>query len=159
LAAPKPEVKPTEAASPATPPSTYAALQANPTVRMAPIPKEEASPRPAPPRVLPRAVLKPSLVPETRLADASVPVPAPKASAQHGTASYYVQAGAYASEERADRLAQSLDSLGARVSPATVDGRAVYRVRIGPFLDKDQANAAVSQAQSMGQADLRIVSE
>jgi len=158
LAAPKAEVKPTEAASPATPPSTYAALQADPTVRMAPIPKEEAA-RPAPPRVLPRAVLKPSLAPETRVADASVPAPAPKANPQHNASTYYVQAGAYASEERAGRLAQSLDSLGARVSPATVDGRAVYRVRIGPFLDKDQANAAISQAQSMGQADLRIVSE
>ena len=72
---------------------------------------------------------------------------------------FYVQAGAYSSEERAGKLAASLDSLGARVSPTTIAGQSVYRVRIGPFLDAKQADAAISQAKSMGQADLRLVSE
>jgi len=72
---------------------------------------------------------------------------------------YYVQAGAYAAEQRAGKLAASLDSLGARVSPATVAGHAVYRVRIGPFLDVKQANIAIDQARSMGQTDLQIVTE
>ena len=39
------------------------------------------------------------------------------------------------------------------------DGRAVYRVRIGPFLTVQQAKTAFTQAQAMGHADLRIVAQ
>jgi cell division protein FtsN len=63
------------------------------------------------------------------------------------------------SEERAGVAASTLDRLGARVTPGVNDGRAVYRVRIGPFLTIQQAKAAVSQAQAMGHADLRIVTQ
>jgi len=139
-------------ASPAASTSAYAALGADSTVRMAPIPQEEA-PRPAPTP----ASSKPAQ--ETRVADAAIQSSTAKASPPGSASTYYVQAGAYASEQRAGELAHSLDSMGARVSPATIGGRAMYRVRIGPFLDVDQASAAISQAQSIGQGDLRIVSE
>jgi Flp pilus assembly protein TadD len=71
----------------------------------------------------------------------------------------YVQAGAYASEMRAGELAASLDRLGARVSPINKDGHAIYRVRIGPFLNVDQANAAITQAHALGHPDVKIVSD
>jgi cell division protein FtsN len=52
-----------------------------------------------------------------------------------------------------------LDRLGARVTSGVNGGHAVYRVRIGPFLTIQQAKAAVTQAQEMGHADLRIVTQ
>lgn len=84
---------------------------------------------------------------------------APRAAGDSFKSAIYVQAGAYGTQERAGRIARDLDSLGARVSPTTVDGRAVYRVRIGPFLDVEQASMAVAHAKQMGHADLKIVPE
>jgi cell division protein FtsN len=49
--------------------------------------------------------------------------------------------------------------MGARVSPTTVGGRSLYRVRIGPFKDAQQANDALSVAKSMGHADVKVVTE
>jgi Flp pilus assembly protein TadD/cell division septation protein DedD len=146
-APPKAEAAATDTPAPNSP--QLAALKADPTVRMAPIPKEE-TPAPAPKKLTVSA-------PEKRVVVASNS--APKANAERPGATYYVQAGAYASEERAGKLAHDLDALGARVSPAKVDGRDVYRVRIGPFLDKEQASEAASQAQSMGHPDLKIISD
>ena len=72
---------------------------------------------------------------------------------------FYVQAGSFPSEERADKAASALDSMGAHVMAGTIDGHAVYRVRIGPFLNRRQANAAIEQAHALGHADLVIVTE
>jgi cell division protein FtsN len=104
----------------------------------------------------------PKLPPEPKLASAApAPASAP-ASSPASTSSgptYFVQAGAFSTEERAGVAASALDRLGARVTSGVNDGRAVYRVRIGPFLTIQQAKAAVSQAQAMGHADLRIVTQ
>jgi Flp pilus assembly protein TadD len=130
-----------------------AELQRDPTVRMAPVPKDDA---PA------AATAAPKVIVPAKLAAEAAPPPAPKLTprpAQNGPMTYYVQAGSYNSQERAGKQAQTLDSLGARVWPGTVSGHAVYRVRIGPFLDIKQANAAVDEAHTMGQTDVKIVSE
>jgi cell division protein FtsN len=157
LPAPKPEEKPVEVKAPPAKdvPSNYAALAADPTVVMAPIPKE------APPAPKAAAHTESKHAEHKQVAQAEPAPSAPKKSASpaHTASAYYVQAGAYASEERAGRIAQTLDNLGARVLPATIGGHAIYRVRIGPFLDVDQAHAAIAEAQSKGQSDLRIVSE
>jgi len=108
----------------------------------------------------------PKVPPEPKLASAapaptSVPaqtLASPATSTSSGPA-YFVQAGAFLSEERAGVAASTLDRLGARVMSGVNDGRAVYRVRIGPFLTIQQAKAAFSQAQAMGHADLRIVTQ
>ncbi len=108
----------------------------------------------------------PKLPPEPKLASAapaptSVPAhtPASPATSTSSGPAYFVQAGAFLSEERAGVAASALDRLGARVMSGVNDGRAVYRVRIGPFLTIQQAKAAFSQAQAMGHADLRIVTQ
>ena len=129
-------------------PKTLSQLQADPSVRVAPLPKADA------PAIQPKA--NQITPPAQHLAQAAPPKPA-RSSASN--ASYYLQAGAFLSQSRAEQAAATLDSLGARVQPATVDGRAIFRVRIGPFLDISQANAAVNQAQSMGHTDLKIVTE
>jgi cell division septation protein DedD len=152
------------------PPSTLASLQADPTVRMQAVPKDDlagpvaprepAAEAPAPQRQAsapPRQLSvgtnarQPAPAPRT-----SQPAPAPKPAAVHA---YFVQAGAFATEDRADRLAASLNSMGARVSPTTVSGKSLYRVRLGPFKDAQQANDALEVAKSMGHTDLKVVAE
>ncbi len=151
LSAPK-TIEPPKA-TPAPEATKLAELQKDPTVRMAPVPKDDA------PAV---ATAAPKVIVPAKLAAEPASPPAPKANprvAQNGPMTYYVQAGSYNSEDRAGKQAQTLDALGARVWPGTVSGKAVYRVRIGPFLDIKQANAAVDEAHTMGQTDLKIVSE
>ena len=153
-------------------PATLASLQANPTVMMQAVPKDDLAgpvqlmpPKPEAPALKPaidaspaRRQLAVSANPPltTRTTARVEPAPAPKADVVH---TYYVQAGAFATEERADKLAQSLDMMGARVSPTTVGGKSLYRVRIGPFKDAQQANDALSVAKSMGHADVKVVAE
>jgi len=92
---------------------------------------------------------------EAAPAEAIASAPAPKSEAH----TYYVQAGAFAAEDRADKLAATLDSMGARVSPTTVGGRSLFRVRIGPFKDAQQANDALTVAKSMGHSDVKVIAE
>jgi len=154
----KAEAKP--AAKPSAPASkTLADLRADPSVRMAPVPKDDQAGAVKPPAPKPQA----PAVAEAKAAPAKVAAvkpeqPEAKAALDHNN-SFYVQAGAFATQSRADQAAAALDSLGARVMPATVEGRAIFRVRIGPFLDIGQANAAVSHAQALGQTDLKIINE
>ena len=75
------------------------------------------------------------------------------------SSSFYVQAGSFPSEGRAEKAASTLDSMGAHVMSGMIDGHPVYRVRIGPFLNRRQANAAIEQAHQLGHADLVIVTE
>ena len=159
-------------------PSTeLASLQANPSVVMQAVPKDDlagpvksAQPKPeapaqknaveTPPARRQLAVsANPPLTTrapaEAAPAQVTAAAPAPKAEAH----TYYVQAGAFATEDRADKLASTLDMMGARVSPTTVGGRSLFRVRIGPFKDAQQANDALTMAKSMGHADVKVVAE
>ncbi|MCB2021045.1 MAG: SPOR domain-containing protein [Burkholderiaceae bacterium] len=57
---------------------------------------------------------------------------------------YYVQAGAYARSDDAEQQRASLGLLGmsAKVTEREQAGRTVYRVRVGPFERKEDADAA-----------------
>lgn len=82
--------------------------------------------------------------PETRQADAAAqPLPATTAAGE-----YAVSFGAYATAADADvvvnRLKQS--GLSGYRQEATINGKAAYRVRIGPFADRAAAEAARVQA-------------
>jgi rare lipoprotein A len=58
----------------------------------------------------------------------------------------YVQAGAFASIDRAVRLKSQLDKLGTvSVTNAKVSGMTMYRVRVGPVASVDQADALLSR--------------
>ncbi len=65
---------------------------------------------------------------------------------------YMVQAGAYRNNADADAQKAKLTLLGldAKVSERDQAGRVVYRVRIGPFSDKNQAERVRAQLQSSG---------
>lgn len=73
------------------------------------------------------------------------------------TTALYVQAGAFLSLTNANYLASRLSSAGAKVSTGTKDGRPIYRVRVGPFQSVDDADAALTEIEGLGQNDAEIV--
>jgi cell division protein FtsN len=77
--------------------------------------------------------------------------PAPARSATEPF-TYFVQAGAYSRTEEAEQQRARLAMLGytARITEREQAGRTVYRVRVGPFEQKDQADAARVQLDGSG---------
>ena len=175
VAAPLPAEPPVEAVALASPPPAPALEQsrpqetasievpkADPTVVMQHVPADRSSEIP-PPAPRKPAVAAPQ--PEKKIerpanaAPAAQPV-APAVRVAAASKSYFVQAGAFGSEAGAGKAASGLESIGARVMPGNAaDGHAVYRVRIGPFLNRQQASVAVGQAHDLGHADVIIVAE
>lgn len=70
----------------------------------------------------------------------------------------YVQAGAFANYENARQLGEKLGTLGsARVTPAQIGAQRFYRVRLGPIVSVDEADAVLSRVISSGHPEARIV--
>ena len=66
--------------------------------------------------------------------------------------SYFVQAGAFRTAEDAEsqRAKLSLGGIEARVSEREQSGRTVFRVRIGPFDKRDDADKAKEKLEALG---------
>lgn len=72
----------------------------------------------------------------------------------------YVQAGAFTVYDNAERLRAELDRLGpAAVTPAMVDGRRFYRVRLGPVDAVARADALLANVIAAGYPQAGIVVE
>ncbi len=108
----------------------------------------------APPPVLPPP-------PAATPAPVTAAVPAPAASvasapkaAKPGTGGliFFAQAGAFtrADDAEAQRAKLALLGLDARISEREQAGRTVYRVRVGPFEARAQADAALEKLQAAG---------
>ena len=70
----------------------------------------------------------------------------------------YVQAGAFSFLENAERLRDRLSDLAdASVTPAQVDGRDLYRVRVGPIANLEKADATLEKLIDNGHIDARII--
>jgi cell division protein FtsN len=73
---------------------------------------------------------------------------------------YFLQAGAFRSPEEAEKQRTRLQSLGmaSRVTEREQAGRMVYRVRVGPFDKKDEADKVKSkmEGQSLDAALVRV---
>jgi cell division protein FtsN len=65
---------------------------------------------------------------------------------------YFAQAGAYtrADDAEAQRAKLALLGLNAKISEREQSGRTIYRVRIGPFDTRPQADAALGTLQAAG---------
>lgn len=65
---------------------------------------------------------------------------------------YYVQVGAFRSDEeaQAQRVKLSLAGFETKVSQREQSGKPVFRVRMGPFETRDEANQAKEQLQARG---------
>ena len=83
---------------------------------------------------------------------AATPQPANKAPATNDPFTYFVQAGAFKSSADADAQKAKLSMMGieAKVSEREQAGRAIFRVRSGPFDDKDQAEKIKARLDASG---------
>jgi cell division protein FtsN len=83
---------------------------------------------------------------------AATPQPANKTAATNDPFTYFVQAGAFKSAADADAQKAKLSMMGieAKVSEREQAGRAIFRVRSGPFDDKDQAEKIKARLDASG---------
>ena len=107
----------------------------------------------APPPVLPPPAPSPAPVtaatPPPAASVASAPRPAKPGA---GGLIFFAQAGAFtrADDAEAQRAKLALLGLDAKVTEREQAGRTVYRVRIGPFEARAQADAAIDKLQAAG---------
>jgi len=121
-------------------------LSPKPATPPAPAPQPTPSPKPPKPAAGPTA--QPTPMPAPKPAPAPAPAATPAARPVAG-GSLIVQVAAFSTQERANGVA---GKLGGAVSPA---GR-VFRVRLGPFATRAQADAALAKARGAGYSDARI---
>jgi DedD protein len=104
---------------------------------------------------------KPPVTP-TESARATSPAPAPAAAPPPrespapaaGAGTFVVQLGSFGSRENAERLVRDMTARGFTtfIAPTTTNGRALYRVRVGPTRDRASAEALATQLKRMGQS-------
>ena len=76
-----------------------------------------------------------------------------------GKTRIYIQAGAFASADNAGKLRDKLQIMGTQILPASVNGRDLYRVRIGPLANVASADAELSKVIQAGAPEAKIVVE
>ena len=99
-------------------------------------------------------------VPVTRTAAAPPPLPAVPAAAppvrravSHASGKFVVQVGAFAVEANAKSLQNRLTQLGQR---SYVDRDSLYRVRIGPFITREEAIRARGSLEASGMSAIVV---
>ena len=128
-----------------------AALGGKPVVPRAPASAASAAATAAAPASAPAAAKAPTRDPAAILAGATVPTPAPKASAPDAKSAkpgpdpfiYFVQAGAFQSSADAEQRRAKVAMLGleSKITEREQSGRTVFRVRIGPYDKQAEADA------------------
>jgi cell division protein FtsN len=103
------------------------------------IPVPEKAIEPAP-RVVsrPQATRPAATAPVTR----PVPKPAPQPTPREvSVTEYWIQAGSYTSSSRAQEVARALEDQGlvSKITTRAISGKTYYRVRIGPYQSKPEA--------------------
>lgn len=85
--------------------------------------------------------------------DDGAPPPDPAGPATEDGSRYLLQAGAFQSAQQAEALKARIALLGlsARVEPATIDGKVIYRVRMGPY---DSAGALADAKRKLANRGL-----
>jgi rare lipoprotein A len=74
------------------------------------------------------------------------------------TSGFYVQTGAFTTQENAERQRGAVSSYGTtEVSQASAGGRDVYRVRLGPYTTPDAAGIVADRLKRSGYGDARVV--
>lgn len=143
-------------------------------------PPPPAAPPPAPvvqPPVMQPPVVQPVAVPAVAPAVWTPSRPSPEAfpvsssesarptvaslvedNVRHTAGGFYVQAGAFASAENAERQRAAVSSYGAtEISQGSAAGRALYRVRLGPYSTPDAAGIVADRLKRSGYGDARVV--
>ncbi len=78
--------------------------------------------------------------------------PVPESSSERKKESVWVQAGSFSSRANADQLEETLDENGflTEVTRVRIDGNIFYRVRIGPFTDREAALGTLRTLRDIG---------
>lgn len=124
------------------------------------LPKAQAEKAYQPP-VVPEVKPKPAPAPKKEKKTARKPEASPKSlNVTTQTApGYYVQVGAFGSTENAAKMRDRVASFGSVVtSPVTVNGKTLYRVRIGPASAK-KALETIDRVTKSGISGARLVEE
>jgi rare lipoprotein A len=70
----------------------------------------------------------------------------------------YVQVGSFSRHDNAARLSERMKSVGkAQIQTGYVDGKTVYRVRLGPLASVEDADRLLDSVVAIGQQDARVV--
>lgn len=137
LTSPAPAPSPTSTATAtAAPPPGKSPTHPATAPRPAPVPVTKPAPKPGP-----------TPAPTAAARSAPAPAPARASTAAHGKA--IVQVATFSTQDRAKGVA---GKLGGRVNPA---GR-FWRVQLGPFATRGEAEAALAKAKAAGYSDARI---
>ena len=136
---------------PATPEAPADATTANPATATAGVPNPGAG-APTPAVTADPLAAAASAPAASAPPPAATPQPANKAPATNDPFTYFVQAGAFKSAADADAQKAKLSMMGieAKVSEREQAGRAIFRVRSGPFDDKDQAEKIKARLDANG---------
>ena len=82
----------------------------------------------------------------------------PRVAKNRGSRRHFIQAASFNNRDFAERLGESFAGLGhVRVIPASISGKAWYRVRVGPFEERHEADQALRAIIETGMKDARIV--
>ena len=126
-----------------------AGLATKPAARPA-APGGSTSPSPSTPHAAPAAPAAPAVA----AVPAAPATPAVRAASKPGASAliYFAQAGAFTRSDDAEAQRANLALLGldAKLSEREQAGRTVYRVRVGPFEGRAQADAAIEKLQAAG---------
>ncbi len=136
----------TRPAAPIRPPAPTASAALPPGVGAAPAPSAGASPA----KRDPAAILSGQLPPAPAASAAAPSAKSTKPGADPFT--YFVQVGAYAKPEDAEQQRARVGMMGmtAKVSEREQSGRTVYRVRLGPYDRKEEADAVQERLAGNG---------
>jgi rare lipoprotein A len=112
-----------------------------------------APPPPLPPAASINAVPSPVVVAAPPSLPEKVKVVPVKSSGR-----IFIQAGAFSVRENAQRLQSRIAPLGsAQVMTASINGTEMYRVRLGPLPDAEQADQVLARVVDSGYPEARIV--
>ena len=70
----------------------------------------------------------------------------------------FVQAGSFGVKDNAERLSRDLSKIAPTViDPVTVNGKTLYRVKLGPLADLSEADAVLSRVAQSGASGARVI--
>jgi rare lipoprotein A len=128
-----------------------AAVDAQP---LAPLPGTHVAPAPQTASITPvKASAAPEIVPVDPPLTGNVTV-----GAAHPNAQIYIQAGAFAQMDNANRVRQRLAGVGsAQITAVRINGNNLFRVRLGPIASVDDADKMLTRVLATGLPDAKII--
>lgn len=119
------------------------------TLQGAATPQPEAEPPAEPPAAAVQVGQAAGTAGTPPAAAAAPPVPAPRPAPTAAVADgWFLQVGAFRSRENADRQVQQLVAKGYAASVASGAAGGLYRVRVGPFATRDEAQRTAARLSS-----------